>query len=217
MTNNSVYAIASDLCTANDVLNVTDSSIAWKSVSGTVSIVDSASSRIDAIEEKLKQPDVDLTTKTELITKYGSIYVRHYKDGFFQSERKLMSDIVDVRVYDKTVVVIFADKTKTSAVLDEVDTFTVEQGISVCITKKLLGDDGNSLYNKLVTRALKVIKRKQKAEEAAVKKKEEEKKAREIKKARAERRKAKKREESINIQAEAIKRALSGLIGSKVN
>jgi hypothetical protein len=209
MTNNSVYEIVNDLCS--------DCATSWKSVNGTVSIVDSASSRIDVIEGKLKQPDVDPTTKTEIVSKYGSIYVRHYKDGFYQSERKLMSDIVDVRVYDKTVVVIFADKTKTSAVLDEVDTFTVEQGISVCITKKLLGEDGGSLYNKLITRALKVIKRKQKAEDDAAKKKEADKKARELKKARAERRKAKKREESINIQAEAIKRALSGLIGSKVN
>jgi hypothetical protein len=211
MTNDSVYGILNDMCAK------TDSTISWKSVDGAVSIVDCASSRIDAIEEKLKQPDVDPTTKTELVTKYDSIYVRHYKDGFFQSERKLVSDIVDVRVYDNTVVVIFADKTKTSAVLDSVDTFSVEQGISVCITKKLLGEDGSSLYNKLITRALKVIKRKQKAEDDAAKKKEADKKARELKKARAERRKAKKREESINIQAEAIKRALSGLIGSKVN
>lgn len=201
--------------------NYATSCIAGSSISsvwdGVVSISDTVSDRIDEIENKLKQPDVDPTTKTELVTKYGSIYVRHYKDGFFQSERKLMPDIVDVRVYDKTVVVIFADKTKTSAVLDSVDTFSVEQGISVCITKKLLGEDGSSLYNKLITRALKVIKKKQKAEEDAAKKKEADKKARELKKARAERRKAKKREESINIQAEAIKRALSGLIGSKVN
>jgi hypothetical protein len=217
MTNDSVYTILNDICTANDVLTVTDSAITWNSVNGTVGIVDSAGSRIDEIENKLKQPDVDPTTKTELVTKHGSIYVRHYKDGFFRSERKLVSDIVDVSVYDNTVVVIFADKTKTSAVLDSVDTFSVEQGISVCITKKLLGEDGSSLYNKLITRALRVIKRKQKAEDDAAKKKEADKKARELKKARAERRKAKKREESINIQAEAIKRALSGLIGSEVN
>ncbi len=211
MTNDSVYTILNEMCT------VTDSAITWNSAKGTVDIVDSSSSRIDAIEKKLKQPDVDPSTKTELVTKYGSIYVRHYKDGFFKSERKLMSDIADVRVYDNTVVVMFADKTKTSAVLDSVDTFSVEQGISVCITKKLLGEDGNSLYNKLVTRALKVIKRKQKAADDAAKKKEAEKKARELKKARAERRKAKKRDESIGIQAEAIKRALVSIIGVKGN
>lgn len=209
MTNDSVYAIVNDLSSS------IGSTVSINSDWVTIGTVDSASSRIDKLEKKLNGPDVDPTTKTELVSKNGYIYVRHYKDGFFQSERKLMADIADVRVYDNTVVVMFADKTKTSAVLDSVDTFTVEQGISVCVTKKLLGEDGNSLYNKLVTRALKVVKRKKKAEETAAKKNEEEKKARELKKARAQRRKDKKREESINTQAEAIRRALSVLIGIK--
>lgn len=171
--------------------------------------------RIEAIEFKTRTPDVDPTTKTELVAKNGDIYVRHYKDGFFQTERKLMPDIADVRVYNNTVVVMFADKTKTSAVLDSVDTFSVDQGISVCITKKLLGADGSSLYNKLVTRALKVIKKNKKAAEDEKKKKEDEKKARELKKARAQRRKAKKREESISVQADAIKRVFASIICDK--
>lgn len=182
---------------------------------GIVCTGDSLSDRIDEIEQKIKKPDVDPIVKTEMVYKNGGIYVKHYKDGFFNKERHIMPDITDVRVYDNTVVVMFADKTKTSAVLDAVDTFSVEQGISVCITKKLLGEDGNSLYNKLVTRALKVIKRKQRAAEDAAKKKEADKKARELKKARAERRKAKKREESINTQSEAIKRAIVSIIGNK--
>ena len=181
---------------------------------GTTSITDLAD-RVDKLEQEAKKPDVDPSTKTELVSKNGCIYVKHYKDGFFQHERKLMADIVDVRVYDNTVVVMFSDKTKTSAVLDSVDTFTVEQGISVCVTKKLLGEDGSSIYNKLITRALKVIKNKQKAAEDAKKKKEADKKAHELKKARAQRRKAKKREDSINVQAEAIKRAFASIIGDK--
>jgi hypothetical protein len=200
----------------NDLCSKADNTITWDRSAATITVDNTIGDRVDVIEQQIKKPDVDPTTKTELVTKYGGIYVRHYEDGFFQTERKLMSDIVDVRVYDNTVVVMFADKTKTSAVLDSVDTFSVEQGISVCITKKLLGEDGNSLYNKLITRALKVIKKKQKAEEAAAKKKEEDKKARELKKARAERRKAKKREESINTQAEAIKRAIAQFISGKV-
>lgn len=173
--------------------------------------------RVDKLEQETKKPDVDPTTKTELVSKNGNIYVRHYKDGFFKTERKLMSDITDVRVYDNTVVVMFADKTRTSAVLDSEDTFSLEQGISICITKKLLGEDGNSIYNKLITRALKVIKKNKKADEDVKKKKEADKKACELKKARAERRKAKKREESISLQAEAIKRAFASIIGGKVN
>lgn len=206
---------ASDIATTSYVENCLSSYATCDGVAGVVTTSNILCDRIEAIEFKTRTPDVDPTTKTELVAKNGNIYVKHYKDGFFKNERKLMPDITDVRVYDNTVVVMFADKTKTSAVLDSVDTFSVEQGISVCITKKLLGEDGNSLYNKLVTRALKVIKKKQKADEDAKKKKEADKKARELKKARAERRKAKKREESINTQAEAIKRAIAGIIGSK--
>ena len=181
---------------------------------GTTSITELVD-RVDKLEQETKKPDVDPSTKTELVSKNGCIYVKHYKDGFFQHERKLMADIVDVRVYDNTVVVMFSDKTKTSAVLVSVDTFTVEQGISVCVTKKLLGEDGSSIYNKLITRALKVIKKKEKAAEDEKKKKEDEKKARELKKARAQRRKEKKREESISVQAEAIKRAFASIIGDE--
>jgi hypothetical protein len=183
---------------------------------GTTSITGLAD-RVDKLEQETKKPDVDPSVKTNMIYKNGSISVKHYQDGFFKSERKIMPDITDVRVYDNTVVVMFADKTRTSAVLDSEDTFSLEQGISICITKKLLGEDGNSIYNKLITRALKVIKKNEKAAEDATKKKEADKKARELKKERAQRRKEKKREESINVQAEAIKRALVGIIGDIKN
>lgn len=198
-----------------------DSCVATFATVDTANCVVSASNilcdRIEAVEFKTRTPDVDPTTKTEMVSKHGGIYVKHYKDGFFEKERYLMPDIADVRVYDKTVVVMFADKTKASAVLDSEDVYSLEQGISICVTKKLLGEDGNSLYGKLVTRALRVIKKKQRAEDDAKKKKEADKKARELKKARAERRKEKKREESINTQAEAIKRALASIIGVKGN
>lgn len=208
MDANSAYAILNDMCGSVGVTLNVDNSITF----GTVR---TDSDRIDEIEKKLNGPDVDPTTKTEMVYKNGGIYVKHYKDGFFQNERYIMPDIADVRVYDNTVVVIFTDKTKMSAVLDSVDTFSVEQGISVCVTKKLLGEEGSSLYNKLINRGLKVIKKNEKAAEDAAKKKEDDKKARELKKSRAERRKAKKREESISVQAEAIKRAFASIIGNK--
>lgn len=204
-----VFNKASD---GNYATSYTSSSSIYSICDNIVRADDRLSDRIDEIEQKIKKPDVDPIVKTEMVYKNGGIYVKHYKDGFFKNERYIMPDIYDARVYDNTVVVMFTDKTKTRAVLDSVDTFSVEQGISVCITKKLLGEDGNSLYNKLITRALKVIKKKQRAAEDAAKKKEADKKARELKKARAERRKAKKREENINIQAEAFKRALEHLL-----
>lgn len=210
MNTRSVYTTLNDL-SADKVANSICSSD-WITVTKADIACDRLSDRIDDIEQKIKKPDVDPIVKTNMVYKNGGIYVKHYNEGFFQHERWIMPDIADVRVYDNTVVMMFADRTKTSAVLDAVDTFSVEQGIATCITKKLLGEDGSSLYNKLITRALKVIKKKQKAEEDAKKKKEADKKARELKKARAERRKAKKREESISIHAEAFKRAFENII-----
>lgn len=214
MNTNSVYTVLNELTSASNVATSICSSD-WITAAKADISCDRLSDRIDAIEQKIKKPDVDPTTKTEMVYKNGGIYVKHYKDGFFKNERRIMADIADVRVYDNTVVVMFTDKTKTSAVLDSVDTFTVEQGISVCVTKKLLGEEGSSIYNKLINRGLKVIKKNKKAAEKAAKEKEAAKQARALKKARSERRKAKKREESINIQAEAIKKAFAQIIGGK--
>lgn len=210
ITCSAVKGTVSDVASVSYVNSCISSACDGISISS--SSIDELKNRVDKLEKDTKKPDVDPTTKTELVAKNGNIYVKHYKDGFFKSERKLMPDITDVRVYDNTVVMMFADKTKTSAVLDSEDTFSIEQGISICITKKLLGEDGNSLYNKMITRALKVIKKKENAAEDEKKKKEADKKARELKKARAQRRKAKKREETISIHAEAFKRAFENII-----
>ena len=211
MTNESVYTIL------NDMRSTSGSTITWDKDACVVSAVDTVSDRIDDIEQKIKKPDVNPTTKTEMVYKHGGIYVKHYKDGFLQKERYLMPDIKDVRVYDNTVVVMFTDKTKTSAVLDSEDTFSLEQGISICLTKKLLGEDGHSIYNKLIEHGLKVIKHTKKATEAAEKNKIAEKQARALKKARSERRKEKKREETINMHAEAYKRAMTYIFSGKAN
>ena len=171
----------------------------------------------DTIAELKKTPEVPMTTRTMLAVKKGDIYVKHFKDGFFKSERKLMPEISDVNVYGSTVVVSFEDNTKTSAVLDSEDIFSLEQGVSICLTKKLLGEDGHSIYNKLIEHGFKVIKDKKKAAEAAEKNKIAEKQARALKKARSERRKAKKREETINLHAEAYKRAMTYIFSGKAN
>ena len=133
------------------------------------------------------------------------------------------SDIIIPRIEDvqsinnKVVIVKFADGTTEKAVLSDDDTFSLEQGISICITKKILnkvlkGANGSSAYNKLVDYGLNVYKDKEKN---AKKKAEDEKKAKEAEQKRIEKihkkrakRKAKLREEQIEIQAEAYRRAM---------
>lgn len=135
----------------------------------------------------------------------------------------LISDVVDVREIDndgkpKVVVVSFADETTEKAVLDTSDTYSLEQGISICITKKLLGRNttyGGALYNKVIKRALDVMKKNELAREyekiatiAAQKKAEKE---AEKKKARREKIRELETERQIEIQKEAYIRAIKAM------
>ena len=139
----------------------------------------------------------------------------------------VMPEISDVRhIINKDnvigVEVKFADGTKQKAICSPNDTFNLEQGITICLFKKILEDGmvafnvfykgrGTSIYNKLVNHALKVMERRIKAEEKAkkeeAKKKEQEQRFIE-KKRRANERKAKREsEQRISEMAEAIRRS----------
>jgi predicted Fe-Mo cluster-binding NifX family protein len=130
---------------------------------------------------------------------------------------KVIPLIEDVKVInDRVVIVTFSDKTIEKAVLSEEDTYSLEQGVSICITKRILSSitngKGSSAYNKLVDYGLKVYKTKLK-NEADKERADKEAKERRIKKQEKERRrkeklKTKEREEKIEIQAEAIRRAM---------
>ena len=165
----------------------------------------------EAVDKLTKTPEVRSDTITKLDIKNGKISVKYYKDGFFKSERQLIADIKDVTIRNKTVIVTFVDDTKTVAVLDKEDTFSLEQGISICITKKLLGENGSSIYNKLIKRALKVKKQNEKTAERDKKAKEKEKQRKELALARHKKKMNKKREEQIEIQKEAYIRAMKSL------
>lgn len=126
----------------------------------------------------------------------------------------LIPSIVNVSTPNERVVMVdFADGTREKAVLSENDTYSVEVGISICITKKLLGGNtpfGSSFYNKVVKNAMKKIdyvKKCQEAEAAAIKA-EEEKKRKKAEKSR-ERRLAAKRAYDVSVHTEAYKNALS--------
>lgn len=185
-----VYNVLSDLCNSNTFTFHAD---------GTSIAIGS---------DLKKEPEVAPNTKTKLATDHDTLQVVYYKDGYKNFTRTLMPDVADVEVVQRTVIVRFMDGTKTKATLDSEDAFSLEQGISICLTKKLLGKDGSSIYNKLIERALKV---KKKNEDARFKAKleEEELKRRKAKyQAQREKRKQRRREEAIAIQAEAYARAL---------
>lgn len=151
------------------------------------------------------------------------------KDGYVDKQKYLMSDIEDVSVVcnngEKRVVKIkFADGQTEKAVLDADDTFSLEQGINVCIAKKLFSEiagceHGGSIYNKVIDRAVKKYNQKlkaeqKKAEEAAASKKKYQKLIEKKRNKRIKRENAA-RENQIEIQKEAYLRAMRELKNSE--
>jgi len=139
----------------------------------------------------------------------------------------VMPEIVDVRTIEnngevKVVVVSFADGTSEKAVLSANDTYSLEYGISICVTKRLLSGKcyghGNSVYNKIVRHGLKVY---EDAQKKAVKNAEEAERIKtkmaklaQKKAAKRAKREAAEREYLIGIQAEAYARAMRELNAS---
>ena len=165
--------------------------------------------------------DVPMNTKTCLEFDSENIFAKICKNGFISRTVCIMPDIVDVRISEgkqktnKVVFVVFGDGTVEKAILSDEDTFSLEQGISICITKKLLADkcgSGSSVYNKIIKKALKVFNKKehdrldklaqQKQEEKKLAKIKEKKELRRIKQEQAE------RERQIEIYKEAYLRAM---------
>lgn len=158
-------------------------------------------------------------------------YGRQYRTIRFGRSKEtsiyLMPEFSDVRIIrDKEglfigVEIDFADGTKQKAICMPDDTFNLEQGITICLFKKMLTYGCHieeqyvtGVYNKLVKHAIKIRNKRIKAEEEA-KKAEEEAKLQE-QRFQEKRRKAKirqakrKSERRINELAEAIRR--SGIV-----
>ena len=149
------------------------------------------------------------------------IYVRTKNDEYIDTVSPVMPDIVNVSIIEnngekKVIRVDFADGDTVKSILSSEDTFNLEQGISVCITKKLLNDithnNGSSTYNKIVNHCLKVYKCKQIEAETEKRTREmieaKRKKYIEKRKRKMERKRQAEREEKIAIQEEAYLRAM---------
>lgn len=134
----------------------------------------------------------------------------------------IMPGISDVSIIkddsgaEKVVCVEFLDGTLHKAVLQGGDTFSLEQGISICVTKKLLdmrlGGRGSSLYNRIVNQGMKVYKEIQKKnkmiDEEIAKQEARQKKIEDKKRKKREKRLAAERETQIEIYKEAYLRAM---------
>lgn len=136
---------------------------------------------------------------------------------FYASSSGKSKKITDVNIIvpNKVVEVTFADGDKQKAICQEPDVFSLEQAISICITKHLLG--GSSAYNKAVKSGFKVYEEKQRVEQMLKAEEERIVKRRTKKAAYMKRRAEKRREEQIEIQKEAYVRAMREVEMKKVN
>lgn len=176
---------------------------------------DSYDDIVGAIHKIQKEkPDVEPEVKSTINLIGNKLFAYFYKDGFKTSQKELIPDIKDVTIHQNHVVIVeFVDGTTEKAVLHPDDKFSIEQGISICITKRLIG--GSAVYNKLIDRAMKIMKKNRlaeaKEEQEKVMRKERAKKYAEKKALR----RAAKREEYINLLAEAISRSIGSLVNAE--
>lgn len=180
---------------------------------GSLTISAETDGLVSTLEEfaKKKEPEVDPEMKSTITkNQRNNLVANFYEDGFKKSCKELIPDIKDVTVHQNRVVIVeFVDGTIEKAVLHPSDQFSVEQGISICITKRLVG--GSSIYNKLIDRAVKVMINNDAERTKKAKAEDERKEYNKKRDERKARRKAERREEYIETQKEAYIRALKEL------
>lgn len=160
--------------------------------------------------ENMKTTDVyymDVSTGAKISNYIGS-FVLNTPTVYRIPKACVVPEIIDVKVInDKVVIVTFIDGTQTKAVCDKDDTFNLEVGIGICITKRLMSNDeqtGNSMFNKTIKNALKVMKRNEQLEKTRKEIEEEEKRIADKIKRNKEKRAEKRRQKKIQMMAEAI-------------
>ena len=209
-------------------MSIEDKAIQYITLKVGEQIIDQKMKEIKEMDEKEKERAYFIA-KANICTPSSKDYS---SDSFFEDLRRAqlfsrpmrniefckcgLPEIIDVEVINNCVTIVtFSDGTKEKAVLDKADTFNLEQGISICITKKLLaqitGCGGTKVYNGLIKRAIKKYNAHLDSIEAQKQIEEQKKKKYEKIAAKKAKRKAAQREARINEQAEAYRRALQSM------
>lgn len=152
--------------------------------------------------ERMKEDMSEIITRDEFDAISNSVQQLYASSS---GKRKKIVD-VNIIVPNKVVEVTFIDGDKQKAVCQEPDVFSLEQAISICLTKHLLG--GTGVYNKAVKNGMKVYDNKLKADNTTKAEEDRIAKRRAKKMAYMKRRAEKRREEQIEIQKEAYVRAM---------
>ena len=159
----------------------------------------------------------DKNTKSKLFETYTDLGVLT-ENGM----TKIIPAIIKVKsVNDKVVIVQFADNTEEKAVLADGDTFSLEQGISICLTKKMLseltGGNGSSTYNKLIDFAVHKYEDMRDFEKREAERKQQEKEAKRTLEGKRDKKRAKRKEKEIAEYTDILAQAISKAIQSCPN
>lgn len=168
-------------------------------------------SLINTVEEITKKPEVRADQRSSLkIGRQVSAY--YYENGFRTNSKDLIPAIKSIEIFNNnTVKMIFVNGDVQKSTAQNGDVFSFEDGIVRCIAKEMIGKEGSSILNKLVSYATKVYNdaeadKKKKAEEEEKKRIASEKNYKKAKKHWAKKR-AMERENRIQEMTEAIMRA----------
>ena len=147
--------------------------------------------------------------KNKIKTTGVNIYIKY-------DSRPLMPDIHKVKAGNfepgskdlPYVIVYFADGTKTKAVISKNDIGSVETGVSICLFKKLLGENGHAIYNRLIDYAMDVYNGTDERSKYIAECKANIEKERTAIEKRRKKREKRERERQIEVQKEAYLRAM---------
>lgn len=145
----------------------------------------------------------------------GNIAFQHMIPFQYAMPNNISHFVKSIQVYNNRVVKLtFIDDTVSTAVCSAADEFSLETGISICLTKRMLDTDqkrGSSQYNKMIKSLLTKYEKQQQDElekaNEKLRKKLKWQKAREKKELRRKR----KEERAIEMQKEAYIRAMNEL------
>lgn len=114
---------------------------------------------------------------TRVSERCSNIKVGVYKNDRLIEEKTIMPLIKDIKTINDTVVIVyFGDGTTEKAVLNREDKFSFEQGISICLIKKMLSmisdNHGSSVYNKMIKHCFDIYNKNRESEKEKAAKKE---------------------------------------------
>jgi len=196
-----------------------DSAMSCASESSYSNLLERHNREVESAATKHYENGMQSDTKCKIVYEDGKISVLKHLSTHITRHICIMSDIKSIKVYNdkhgnqKSMTMAFNNGVSVTASVDDMDVFSMDQGITICLLKYMLNraSEGceTSIYNKLVKHANRVYENGVREEEAA---KEEAKRLEAKHKklaAKKQRRKAKKREYEIELRKEAYIRAMN--------